>query len=101
MLTFTTIAIVPPPPASPRYPIGSIKIVAPIMLVFMIIILLASEQRLRTRLALAGALLVFAVLSGCSGSGSGGTPRGTYMLTVTGTSAGFTTQTATVSVTVQ
>jgi len=100
MLTFATIALVPPP-ASPRFPIGSIKVVGPIMLVFMIIILLASEQRLRTRLALAGALFVFAVLSGCSGSGSGGTPRSTYMLTVTGTSASFTTQTATVSVTVQ
>ncbi len=101
MLQFVTVATLPPPPASPRFPLGSIKVVVPVMFILMIMFLLASEQRLRTRVAMVGVLLVFAILSGCSGVGSGGTPAGPYMVTVTGTSAGFTTQTATVSVTVQ
>jgi hypothetical protein len=100
-LQFVTVATVAPPPASPRFPLGSIKVVVPVMLMLMIMFLLASEQRLRTRVAMVGVLLVFAILSGCSGVGSGGTPAGSYTVTVTGTSAGFTTQTATVSVTVQ
>jgi hypothetical protein len=100
-LQFVTVATVAPPPASPRFPLGSIKVVVPVMLMLMIMFLFASEQRLRTRVAMVGVLLVFAILSGCSGVGSGGTPAGSYTVTVTGTSAGFTTQTATVSVTVQ
>ena len=100
-LQFVTVATVAPPPASPRFPLGSIKVVVPVMLMLMIMFLLVSEQRLRTRVAMVGVLLVFAILSGCSGVGSGGTPAGSYTVTVTGTSAGFTTQTATVSVTVQ
>ena len=97
-LTFATTALVTPPPSAPVLPPGSIKVVAPIALVLMLIILLASEQRLRTRLAMAGALLVFVALSGCGGSG--GTPQGTDTLTITGTSSGVTSQTATISVTV-
>jgi hypothetical protein len=97
-LTFATTALVTPPPSAPVLPPGSIKVVAPIALVLMLIILLASEQRLRTRLAMAGALLVFVALSGCGGSG--GTPQGTDTLTITGTSSGATSQTATISVTV-
>jgi hypothetical protein len=94
-LTFQSKALVAPPPSSPVFPPGSIKVSAPIALALLLIILLASEQRLRTRLAMAGALLVFVALSGCAQSG---TATGTYTLTVTGTATGATTQTATVTV---
>jgi Beta-propeller repeat len=102
-LTFATVAMLAPPVASPKFPMGSIKVIVPmIMLVLMVMILLASEQRLRlrTRLTMAGALLAFAVLAGCGSGSNHGTPPGTSTLTITATSAGLTSQTATVSVTV-
>ncbi|MGA2418746.1 MAG: choice-of-anchor D domain-containing protein [Candidatus Acidiferrum sp.] len=95
MLTFATKALVAPPPSTPVLPPGSIKVVAPIALALLLIILLASEQRLRTRLAMAGALLVFVALSGCAQSG---TAPGTYTLTVTGTATGAASQTETITV---
>jgi hypothetical protein len=86
-----------PPPASPRVPQGPFRIVAPVALVLMVLLLFASQQRLRTRFALAGALLVFVALAGCSRTS---TTVGSYPVTITGTSSGATMQTVTVTVVV-
>jgi hypothetical protein len=97
-LTFDTKSLLVPAPDVRRLPPGSFRILAPVALALMILLLFASEQRLRTRLTMVGALVIFVALAGCNNSN--GTPKGTYTLTVTGTSSGVTTQTATIAVTV-
>lgn len=87
------------PPVSLRFPPYVPRVVVPAFLtLFAMLFFFVSDQRLRGRLAAAAVVLFFVVIAGCSGS-SGGTPKGTVTLTVTGT-AGSITHTTTVSATV-
>jgi hypothetical protein len=102
-LSFTAHAMIVPVPVSKRVPpINMIRIV-PLFVALMLLFLMRSTQRLRTRLSLVSAICICVTLSACSGSGapSNSTAKGTYTLTVTGTSGALAPQTATVTVTVQ
>jgi hypothetical protein len=77
----------------------------PVLLAFSLLFFLIRTRKLGTRLGLAAAAVVFLALAGCSGHSTpphiptGGTPKGTSTLTVTGTS-GSLTSSATVALTV-
>jgi len=99
-LTFTAHAmLVPLPMTKPAPPLNMLRIV-PLFFVLMLLFLLRSTQRFRTRLAMVSAIIICVTLAAC---GSGGpdnkTAKGTYPLTITGTS-GTLTHTVTVTVTV-
>jgi hypothetical protein len=77
--------------------------VLPLLMAFLLLLLLPRSRTFRTRWGLVGAAAVLLVLAGCGSSGpkqlTGGTPKGTSNLTVTGT-AGSLTSSATVALTV-
>jgi Abnormal spindle-like microcephaly-assoc'd, ASPM-SPD-2-Hydin/Beta-propeller repeat len=86
------------PPVSLRFPPFVPRVVVPVFLtLFAMLFFFVSDQRLRGRLATAAVVLFLVVLAGCGSSG--GTRKGTYTLTVTGT-AGSITHTTTVTATV-
>jgi hypothetical protein len=101
-VTVSTVApsVVAPPSSIPVPPM-SMRQVVPLIAALLLLFFLPRSPRLRTRLGLAGALVVFLAMAGCSGphQKTGGTPKGTSNLTVTGTS-GSLTSSATVSLTV-
>ena len=96
-LTFMTSAYLTPPVSLrfPSTPSGRIFLLLPLL---GLLFALFAAQRIRTRIGLAGAMLFFAFLMGCSGS-STRTPAGTYPITVTATS-GAATKTSVVILTV-
>jgi hypothetical protein len=91
--------LVPLPMTKPAPPLNMLRIV-PLFFVLMLLFLLRSTQRFRTRLAMVSAIIICVTLAAC---GSGGpdnkTAKGTYPLTITGTS-GTLTHPVTVTVTV-
>jgi hypothetical protein len=99
-LTFTAHAmIVPVPVSKPAPPLNMLRVV-PFFVALMLLFLLRSSERLRTRLAIVSVILVCGTLAACTGGyNNNNTPKGTYTLTVTGTS-GTLTHNTTVSVTV-
>jgi hypothetical protein len=100
-LTFTAHAmLVPLPMSKPAPPLNMLRIV-PLFFVLMLLFLLRSTQRFRTRLAMVSAIIVCVTLAACGGSSytNNNTAKGSYPLTITGTS-GALTHTATVTVTV-
>jgi len=100
-LTFTAHAmLVPLPMTKPAPPLNMLRIV-PLFFVLMLLFLLRSTQRFRTRLAMVSAIIICVTLAACSGpSGpNNNTAKGNYPLTVTGTS-GALTHNVTVTVTV-
>jgi hypothetical protein len=100
-LTFTAHAMfVPLPISRPAPPLNLWRIV-PLFLALMLILLLRSTQRFRTRLATVFAIVICVTLAACSGPGGGSknTAKGMYPLTVTGTS-GALSHTTTVTITV-
>jgi hypothetical protein len=100
-LTFTAHAmLVPLPMSKPAPPLNMLRIV-PLFFVLMLLFLLRSTQRFRTRLAMVSAIIICVTLAACSGpSGpNNNTAKGSYPLTVTGTS-GALTHNVTVTVTV-
>jgi Beta-propeller repeat len=100
-LTFTAHALlVPLPMSKPAPPLHLLRIV-PLFFVLMLLFLLRSTQRFRTRLAMVSAIIVCVTLAACGGSSypNNNTAKGTYPLTITGTS-GALTHNATVTVTV-
>jgi len=98
-VTVTTTAFMPPP--SRRIPPLSMRQVVPLFLAVMLLFLLPTTRRLRMRLTLGTAMILFVVLAGCSGKPHPHTQKGSYVLTVTGTlHGGATTHSATVNLTV-
>jgi hypothetical protein len=99
-LTFTAHAMLVPLPISrPAPPLNFLRIV-PLFLALILLFLLRSTQRLRTRLATVSAIVICVTLAACSGpSGPTKTAKGTYPLTVKGTS-GALSHTTTVTITV-
>lgn len=100
-LTFTAHAtFVPLPISKPAPPLNFLRIV-PLFLALMLIFLLRSTQRLRARLLTVSAIVICVTLAACSGGNNSNndTVKGTYPLTVTGTS-GALSHTTTVTVTV-
>ena len=75
--------------------------IVPLFVALMLILLLRSAQRLRTRLAMASAIVLCVTLAACSGAYNGPkkTAKGNYPLTVTGTSGALSHNT-TVTITV-
>jgi hypothetical protein len=73
----------------------------PLFLAFLLLLFLARRQRFATRLSMAATMVGFLALAGCGGghTPTGGTPKGTSTVTVTGTS-GTLTSSAAVSLTV-
>jgi hypothetical protein len=99
-LAFTAHAmLVPLPMTKPAPPLNMLRIV-PLFFVLMLLFLLRSTQRFRTRLAMVSAIIVCVTLAACGSSyPDNKTAKGTYPLTITGTS-GTLTHTVTVTVTV-
>lgn len=96
--TFIAHAMIPLlPPTNPAPPLSWWQIV-PVMLALFLLMMLFTARRQRVRLGMVTVILILAALAGCSGS-SNGTMRGTYPISITGTSQGVT-KTAPVSITV-
>ena len=103
MVTIATTApaFVAPPSGTPD-PTQWPRRTAPLLVAFSLLLLLARRQRFAIRLGMAAAMVCFLALAGCGGghkTPTGGTPKGTSTLTVTGTS-GNLKGSATVSLTV-
>jgi Abnormal spindle-like microcephaly-assoc'd, ASPM-SPD-2-Hydin/Beta-propeller repeat len=96
--TFTIATKAFVPPASRNVPPVSPKQLVLLAAALSLLLLLPSTRRFRTRLGLAGAMAVLVIVAGCSSAPA--TPKGSYTLTVTGTS-GSLSHSATVSLTVQ
>jgi Beta-propeller repeat len=84
-VTVTSTAFVVPP-ASPRIPPPSIRQVVPFVLALLLLFLLPTARRLRTRFAMGTAMILFLVLAGCSGTQKPHTDTGPYALTIKGVS---------------
>ena len=99
-LTFTAhVMLVPLPISKPAPPWNLLRLV-PLFVALMLLFVLRSTRRLGTRLAMASAIVICITLAACSGpSGPAKTAKGTYPLTITGTSGALSHNT-TVTVTV-
>ncbi len=86
-VTVTTAALMVPQPWRPVPPL-SIRQIVPLVVAGSLLFLLLFARRPRTRLGLATAMLIFAILAGCSGPKAPGTPKGTTNLTITCASTG-------------
>jgi Beta-propeller repeat len=95
--TVTTKSVLLPVSAPTRIPPVSTRQIVLMLLALTMLLMVPAVRRRWTKLGLAGAMLVFIVLAGCSSAPA--TPTGTYTVTITGTSSGVT-HTATTSVTV-
>jgi hypothetical protein len=96
-LTFTAHAVfLPLPNSRPAPPLNLLRIV-PLLVAVMLLFLLRSTQRLRTRVAMVTVILCCVTMAACSGAS--GPAKGNYPLTITGTSGALSHNT-TVTVTV-
>lgn len=83
----TTTSFVTPPPAR-RIPPVSPRQVVLLLTALLLLFSVAAARRLRTRLSLLGAMLLFIVLAGCAGTPVTPTPAGPYSFTITAASGG-------------
>ncbi|HVH72273.1 MAG TPA: choice-of-anchor D domain-containing protein, partial [Candidatus Dormibacteraeota bacterium] len=98
-LTFTAHAmLVPLPISKPAPPLNLLRIM-PLFVAAMLVLMLQSRLRQRTRLAIACLIVICITLAACGSGGPAKPAKGTYPLTVTGTS-GSLSHSTTVSVTV-
>jgi hypothetical protein len=97
-VTITTTALMVPPPSTPTPPMP-MRLIIPLLLAVILLFLLPTAQRMRTRLGMVAAMVLFIAMAGCSGGKKPGTPKGTTNLTITGTS-GSLSDSATVALTV-
>jgi hypothetical protein len=74
-LTFTAHAMLMPLPVSRPVPPLNILRIVPLFVALMLLFLMQSTQRLRTRLAMASAVIVCVTLAACSGGGSTPPPQ--------------------------
>ena len=79
----STAAVIPP---SPRIPPPSIRQVVPLVLALLLLFLLPTARRMRVRMAMGTAMILFLVLAGCSGAQKPHTAKGNYALTIKGVS---------------
>jgi centrosomal CEP192-like protein/beta-propeller repeat-containing protein len=84
-VTVTSTAFVVPP-SGPRIRPPSIRQVVPLVLALLLLFLLPTARRLRTRSAMGTAMILFLVLAGCSGTKGPHTATGPYALTIKGVS---------------
>jgi len=100
MLTFTAHAMLVPLPISKPAPPLSLPRIVPLFVALMLMLVLRSTRRLSNRLATVFTIVICLTLAACSGSGGPArTAKGTYPLTITGTS-GTLSHNTTVTVTV-
>jgi hypothetical protein len=85
-VTVTSTAFVVPP-GGPRIPPPSIRQVVPFVLALLLLFLLPTAKRLRFRLAMGTAMILFFAMAGCSGAQGPHTLTGPYALKLVGTSA--------------
>jgi hypothetical protein len=95
----STAFVVPPAGPRPRIPPPSIRQVVPLVLVLLLLFLLPTARRLRTRFAMGTAMILFLVLAGCSGTQKPHTATGPYQLMLKG-AAGNTNHTLNVNITI-
>jgi hypothetical protein len=74
------------PPISPRIPPPSVRQVVPLVLALLLLFLLPTARRIRVRMAMGTAMILFLVLAGCSGAPKPHTAKGNYALTIKGVS---------------
>jgi hypothetical protein len=87
------------PPQSMKVPPSAVlRQVLFIMLAIGLLFMLPEVRRIRTRLGLLGAMMVFVLVAGCSGGGGGGSKSST--LSITPSSGGVTKSAITVNVTI-
>jgi hypothetical protein len=94
----TASSFIVPPQSMKVPPSALLRQVLFIMLAIGLLFMLPEARRFRTRLGLAGAMMVFVLVAGCSGGPGGGSKSST--LTITPSSGGVTKTAITVNVTI-
>ncbi len=96
--SITAASFIVPPQSMKVPPSALLRQVLFIMMVIGLLFLLPEARRFRTRLGLAGAMMVFVLVAGCSGGPGGGSKSST--ITITPSSGGVTKTAITVNVTI-
>jgi hypothetical protein len=94
----TASSFIVPPQSMKVPPSALLRQVLFIMLAIGLLFMLPEVRRIRTRLGMLGAMMVFVLVAGCSGGGGGGSKSST--LTITPSSGGVTKTAITVNVTI-
>jgi hypothetical protein len=96
--SITAAAFLVPPQSMKMPPSALLRQVLFIMMAIALLFMLPEVRRFRTRLGLAGAMMVFVLVAGCSGGPGGGSKSST--ITITPSSGGVTKPAITVNVTI-
>jgi hypothetical protein len=97
--SITAAAFLIPPQSMKMPPSALLRQVFFIMMVIGLLFMLPEVRRFRTRLGLAGAMMVFVLVAGCSGNGRGGGSKSSTIV-ITPSSGGVTKAAITVNVTI-
>jgi hypothetical protein len=96
--SITASAFIVPPQSLKAPPSALLRQVLLIMMAMALLFMIPSARRFRTRLGMAGAMLVFILVAGCSGSAGGSSKAST--ISITPSSGGVTKTAITVNVTI-